>query len=127
MVKAGGGSIITVSSANATVGRKGMGQYDATKAGILALTRTLAFEEAENGIRVNAVCPGYTLTPFHVQQAEKNGRTANDLREEKVERCLMQRWSDPREVAYPILWLASDEASYMTASTLMVDGGRPVL
>ncbi|MDB5838459.1 MAG: 3-hydroxyacyl-CoA dehydrogenase, binding domain protein [Herminiimonas sp.] len=125
--QSGKGSIVNLSSTYGVSGRAGMGQYDATKAGILALTRTLAFEEADSGVRVNAVCPGYTLTPFHVRQAESKGRTGDELRSEKVDACLMKRWSDPREVAYPILWLASDEASYMTASTLMVDGGRPVV
>lgn len=125
--QSGKGSIVNISSTYGLHGRAGMGQYDATKAGILALTRTLAFEETEHGVRANAVCPGYTLTPFHVKAAQDKGQTADALREEKVQGCLMQRWADPREVAYPILWLASDEASYITASTLMVDGGRPVL
>ncbi|CAD6558683.1 Cyclopentanol dehydrogenase [Paraburkholderia kirstenboschensis] len=121
------GSIINISSTYAVTGRPGMGQYDATKAAILALTRTLAFEETPNGIRANAVCPGFTLTPFHVAKAQANGQSAEDLRTADIDGCLMRRWADPREVAYPILWLASDEASYITASTLMVDGGRPVV
>jgi 2-hydroxycyclohexanecarboxyl-CoA dehydrogenase len=58
------GSIVNVSSTYALYGRKGMGAYDATKAAVLSLTRTLAFEEAEHGIRVNAICPGFTRTPF---------------------------------------------------------------
>src|SRR5919106_4376591 len=62
--RARGGSIVNVSSVFAVVGRKGMGQYDATKAAILSLTRALAAEEAQHGIRVNAVCPGSTLTEF---------------------------------------------------------------
>jgi NAD(P)-dependent dehydrogenase (short-subunit alcohol dehydrogenase family) len=104
-----------------------MGQYDATKAAILGVTRTMAFEEAPHGVRVNAVCPGATLTPFHVRRAQQKGRSAADLQEEHLQDCLMHRWCDPREVAYPILWLASGEASYITATTLMVDGGRPVM
>lgn len=125
--QSGKGSIVNVSSTYGVNGRAGMGQYDATKAAILALTRTLAFEEVQHGIRANTVCPGYTVTPFHVRQAESKGRSEASLREEKIEACLMHRWADPREVAYPILWLASDEASYITATTMMVDGGRPVL
>lgn len=127
MRKARNGSIVNISSTYAVTGRAGMGQYDATKAAILAMTRTLAFEETANGVRVNAVCPGFTLTPFHVKQAQDKGQSADDLRVADIDGCLMRRWADPREVAYPILWLASDEASYMTASTLMVDGGRPVV
>lgn len=125
--KSGKGSIVNISSTYGVTGRVGMGQYDATKAAILALTRTLAFEEAEHGVRVNAVCPGATLTPFHVARVRAKGQTEQELREEKLQDCLMHRWCDPREVAYPILWLASDEASYITATTLMVDGGRPVM
>jgi 2-hydroxycyclohexanecarboxyl-CoA dehydrogenase len=100
-------------------GRKGMGAYDATKAGVLALTRTLAFEEAEHGIRVNAICPGFTRTPFHEKRL---GVKAVD---ELVPPCVMRRWAAPSEVAYPMLWLASDEASYVTAATFMIDGGLP--
>jgi 2-hydroxycyclohexanecarboxyl-CoA dehydrogenase len=122
----GRGSIINVSSTHAVNPRVGMGQYDVAKAGILSLTRTLAFEEAVHRVRVNAVCPGLTLTPFHVRRAEHAGRTEQDLRAERVDHNLQRRWADAREVAYPILWLASDEASFVTASTLMVDGGTRV-
>jgi NAD(P)-dependent dehydrogenase (short-subunit alcohol dehydrogenase family) len=103
-----------------------MGQYDVTKAGILSMTRTLAFEEAPHRVRVNAVCPGLTLTPFHVRRAAESGRTEQDLRTEQVDHNLQRRWADAREVAFPILWLASDEASFVTASTVMVDGGTRV-
>jgi 2-hydroxycyclohexanecarboxyl-CoA dehydrogenase len=77
-------------------------------------------------VRVNAVCPGLTLTPFHVRRTMEAGRTENDLRTEQVDHNIQRRWADAREVAYPILWLASDEASFVTASTLMADGGTRV-
>lgn len=124
--RSGRGAIVNVSSTHAVNPRAGMGQYDVTKAGILSLTRTLAFEEAPNKVRVNAVCPGLTLTPFHVARAKEVGRTEDDLRNERSEHNLQQRWADPSEIAFPILWLASDEASFMTASTLMVDAGTRV-
>jgi len=120
----GRGSIINISSTHAVNPRAGMGQYDVTKAGIVSLTQTIAFEEAKHGIRVNAVCPGLTLTPFHLQRAKAAGRSRQDLDREAAEGCLLGRWADPREIAYPILWLASDESSYVTGSVLMVDGGR---
>lgn len=122
----GRGSLINVSSTHAVNPRAGMGQYDVAKAGILSMTRTLAFEEAASGVRVNAVCPGLTLTPFHVRRFAPEGLSEQDLRAQKVDNNLQRRWADPREVAFPIMWLASDEASYMTAATLMVDGGQRV-
>lgn len=120
----GRGSVINVSSTHAINPRAGMGQYDVTKAGIISMTKTLAFEEAKHGVRSNAVCPGLTFTPFHRKRAEAAARTQQDIDAEAQSGCLMGRWADPIEVAYPVLWLASDEASYMTASVIMVDGGR---
>lgn len=117
--RSGRGSIINVSSTGAVYGRKGMAAYDATKAAVLAFTRTLAFEEGERGIRVNSLCPGYTRTLFHVN------RLGADEVDALVPPCVLKRWADPMELAYPMLWLASDEASYITAATLMVDGGFP--
>lgn len=125
--KANAASIVNVSSVHAEVGRKGMGQYDATKAGIVSLTRTLAWEEAENGIRVNAVCPGGTLTPYHIARYGEQGVSEETLRARQADACLLGRWAEPREVAYPILWLASDEASFVTGAALMVDGGKAAM
>jgi NAD(P)-dependent dehydrogenase (short-subunit alcohol dehydrogenase family) len=120
----GRGSIINVASTHAVNPRAGMGQYDVTKAGIISLTKTLAFEEAKHGIRVNAVCPGATLTPFHLRRAAAAGESRDDLERKAASMCLLGRWADAREVAWPILWLASEEASYVTGSVLMVDGGQ---
>jgi meso-butanediol dehydrogenase/(S,S)-butanediol dehydrogenase/diacetyl reductase len=125
--RSGRGSIVTVSSCYAVTGRKGMGLYDATKAGLLALTRTLAFEEAAHGIRANAVCPGSTLTDFHIERAKARGKTLEQLRGERSDNSLIGRWASPEEVANPILWLASDEASFITGATLMVDGGLSIM
>jgi 2-hydroxycyclohexanecarboxyl-CoA dehydrogenase len=121
------GSIVNISSTHGVNPRAGMGQYDVTKAGIISMTKTLAFEEAKHGVRVNAVCPGLTLTPFHRRRYAAAGRTPADIDREGLDGCLLQRWAEPRELAYPILWLASDEASYVTGSVLMADGGRYVL
>ena len=127
MRAAGGGSIVNVSSTHAMNPRAGMGQYDVTKSGIISFTRILAAEEARHGIRVNAVCPGPTLTPFHVQRAEAAGRSGQDLVRDRRTDCLLGRWADPREVAFPILWQASGEASYVTGTAIMADGGMPVI
>jgi meso-butanediol dehydrogenase/(S,S)-butanediol dehydrogenase/diacetyl reductase len=120
-------SIVNVSSAYAVAGRKGMGLYDATKAGMLAMTRTLACEEAVHGVRVNAVCPGSTLTNFHVQRALSAGKSIEQLKTERQATSLLGRWAAPEEIAWPILWLASDEASFITGETLMVDGGLSIM
>ena len=122
----GRGSVVNVSSTHGVNPRGGTGQYDATKAAIISMTKTLAFEEAGHGVRANALCPGLTLTPFHERRAAAAGRTRADLTQQGREGCLLGRWASPREVAYPILWLASDEASYVTGSVLMADGGRYV-
>lgn len=124
--RSGRGSVINVSSTHGVNPRGGTGQYDATKAAIISLTKTLAFEEAKHGVRANALCPGLTLTPFHERRFAAAGRTRDDIEREGREGCLLGRWASPREVAYPALWLASDESSYMTGSVLMVDGGRYV-
>ena len=121
--RARGASIVNVSSVFAVVGRKGMGQYDATKAAILALTRALAAEEAQHGVRVNAVCPGSTLTPFTLGRAKARGMAEEELRLKGFAPSLLNRWATAEEIAYPVLWLASDEASFITGAVLMADGG----
>ena len=123
---AGKGAIVNVSSCYAVKGRKGMALYDATKAAQLAMTRTLAFEEVAHGIRVNAVCPGSTLTDFHLKRTEAAGRSVAELKTQRQDTSLLGRWASPLEIAYPILWLASDEASFITGTTLVVDGGLHV-
>ncbi|WP_090532467.1 SDR family NAD(P)-dependent oxidoreductase [Paraburkholderia sartisoli] len=123
----GAASIVNVSSCYAVTGRKGMGLYDATKAGMLAMTRTLAFEEAAQGVRVNAVCPGSTLTDFHVDRARAAGNNVEALKTQRQDTSLIGRWATPGEIAWPILWLASDEASFITGTTLMVDGGLSIM
>jgi len=128
MEKVGGGTIVNVSSTNAVNGRAGMAQYDATKAALLALTRSMACDHASQGIRVNAVCPGFTITPFHTRRFSE----ARGMTEEEAYRFLSEsprdvplgRPAEPIEIARSILFLASDESSYMTGTTMMVDGGQ---
>ena len=123
----GKGSIVNVASCYAVTGRKGMGLYDATKAAQLAMTRTLAFEEASHGVRVNAVCPGSTLTDFHINKATAAGKDIEKLKTERQTTSLLGRWASPEEIAAPILWLASDEASFITGTSIMVDGGLSIM
>ena len=127
MAKNGGGTIVNVSSTNALNGRAGMAQYDATKAALLALTRSLACDHADQGIRVNAICPGFTITPFHVRRkAEADGismEEAQGVLRETPSSNLLGRGADSMEIAQSILFLAGPESSMVTGATLMVDGG----
>ncbi len=125
--RSGAGSIVNVSSCYAVTGRKGMGIYDATKAALLAFTRTLACEEASHGVRANAVCPGSTLTDFHLKRGKAAGKTAEEIKGARSDNSLIGRWASPEEVAWPILWLSSSEASFITGATLMVDGGLSII
>jgi len=125
--RGGRGTIVNVSSLYGVKGRAGMGQYDTTKAAVLGFSRALAVEEAPHGIRVNAVCPGGTITPFHIRAAAAKGVSESDLRAQRTGDNLLGRWAEPREVAYAILFLACDESSYITGSTLMVDAGKSII
>ena len=127
MARQGGGSIVNVSSVAAVRGRPGMVQYDTTKGGLLGMTKAMAHDHAADRIRVNAICPGATLTGFHVRRrAEARGLTLPaaeaELRAEPVAN-LLGRQAEPIEIAYAILFLAGDEASFVTGAVLMVDGG----
>ncbi|MSQ54336.1 MAG: SDR family oxidoreductase [Betaproteobacteria bacterium] len=124
--RSGRGSIVLVSSCYALTGRKGMAIYDATKAGLISLARTLAHEEAAHGIRANAVCPGSTLTDFHIERGRARGVGIAELKKQREDNSLLARWADPLEIARPILWLASDEASFITGTHLLVDGGLAI-
>lgn len=128
IARSGGGSIVNVSSSNAMVGRGGMAQYDATKGAMLSLTRALACDHVDDGIRVNAVSPGPTLTPFHVRRrmadtGETYEQAEAAMRAAGAPGVLMGRQAEPVEIARAILFLASDEASYITGVNLPVDGG----
>jgi len=124
---AGGGTIVNLSSVYGVMGRAGMGQYDTTKAALLGYTRALAQEEAQHGIRVNAVCPGGTITPYHLRRAAERGVSEAELRGSRASENLLGRWAEPREMAYPILFLACMESSYITGATLMADAGRSIM
>jgi NAD(P)-dependent dehydrogenase (short-subunit alcohol dehydrogenase family) len=119
MVNAGGGSIINVSSMGAEVPRPGWAIYDASKAAVLALTRDMACDRARQGIRVNAVCPGFVITRFHIRnRARARGvsyqQAEAEIRSEGYAFNLLCRPGEPRELTYRLLFLASDESSYAT-------------
>jgi NAD(P)-dependent dehydrogenase (short-subunit alcohol dehydrogenase family) len=117
-----GGAIVSIASAAATVGIPGRGPYSAAKAGIEGLTRVYATETASANIRVNAVAPGSTRTKL-IEEGLRNGSIRGEW---QIERIPMGRLAEPREIADPVVYLASDRASYITGQTLVVDGGWTV-
>ena len=126
MVKRGAGSIVIISSVNALVGTPGMAIYDMSKAAVLALTRNLATEFGTHGIRVNAVCPGNTLTDFHIEKMARKGVSVEQIRELTRGYGLLGRIAEPAEIANVVLFLAGEQASFVTGQTLAVDGGFSV-
>ncbi len=115
----GGGAVVNVASISGLGGDRGLAAYNAAKAGMINLTRTAALELASAGIRVNAVCPGLIATP-----ALARALGGAPEREERARAAVpVGRFGRREEVAHAILFLASDEASYITGTTLVVDGG----
>ena len=127
MRRVGGGSIVNVASIRAVVAGANMVQYDTTKAAVTGLTRGLAMDHAPDGVRVNAVCPGPIFTPFHERRILAAGRTLEEYREEAGSHTMLKRPGTLQEVAACILFLASDEASYVTGTCLFVDGGHTAM
>ncbi len=127
MEGAGGGSVINVSSGNAMAGRGGMGLYDASKSALLALTRSMACDHAGAGVRVNTISPGPTLTSFHIRRRMENTGETYEEAEAAIRAqgagTLLGRQAEPEEIAYAMLFLASDESSYVTGANIPVDGG----
>jgi len=127
MLKTGGGAIVNTASGAGLLGVAGLTTYCASKGGVVLLTKALAVEWARAGIRVNAVCPGVIRTPM-VERAIERGDMGRGQDREEVWRRLgevhpMGRYGQPEEVARAVLFLASDEASFITGVALPVDGG----
>lgn len=120
MLPAGGGSIVNVSSILGVVGYENASGYSATKHGLIGLTRSAALEYAKDGIRINAVCPGFIETPM----LEHAGLLYESATRMKIEALHpLNRLGRDIEVANAIYWLCSEEASFVTGEALMVDGG----
>lgn len=115
-----GSAIVGIASINATLGNAMNPGYSASKGGMLAANRALADDLARDGIRINSVSPGQILTPM-IQQAVD---AAPGLQQEFERRILLGRLGAPEEVAKAVRFLLSDEASYITAAELVVDGGN---
>ncbi|HWW36305.1 MAG TPA: glucose 1-dehydrogenase [Xanthobacteraceae bacterium] len=118
MVGAGGGAIVNTASVAGLVGERGIGAYSASKHGVVGLTRTAALDYIGQGVRINAVCPGATRTRI----------LASWFQDPKVESFILSRHpigriAEPEEIARAVLFLASDDASFIVGQALAVDGG----
>jgi len=122
MAARGSGSIINLSSILGKVGFAGAPAYCASKGGVLMLTKATALELAPLGVRVNSVHPGFIETPM-VVNAFRESENENEMRDTIISRHAMGRLGVPREIADGIVFLASDESSFMTGSELVIDGG----
>ena len=120
LLKRGGGSVINTASLVAVMGAAvSQGSYTASKGGVLALSRELGVEFARQGVRVNALCPGPVNTPLLQELFAKDPEKAA----RRLVHVPMGRFGEAREIAQGALFLASDESSFVTASTFLVDGG----
>ncbi len=118
----GGGSVINLSSILGKVGLPNAAAYCASKGGVLLLTKAAALEWAPLNIRVNSVHPGFIETPM-VTTALHQAENGNEMRDQLISAHALGRFGIPREIADAILFLASDESSFMTGAELVVDGG----
>ncbi|MSO37497.1 MAG: glucose 1-dehydrogenase [Acidimicrobiia bacterium] len=122
MLAGGGGAIVNVASGAGLVGFAGLPAYVASKHGVVGLTRAAGLEYARKGIRVNCVCPGSTRTPM------LEAFMGEDEKVEKMMRAAVPlgRLGEPDEIAKSIVWLCSDEASFVVGHALAVDGGSVI-
>jgi len=123
ILKKNGGAIVILGSISSFVGQPNFYAYSATKAALLQMTRNMAMDLGPHKIRVNCVCPGTILTAASYRHMEKVGMTLEQFNADEGAKTFLGRIGQTREVAAAILFLASDEASYITGASLMVDGG----
>lgn len=119
----GGGSIVNLSSVSGFIGQAHFATYNATKFAIRGLTKCWAQDLAPHGIRVNSLCPGYIYTSAFVSSCKQLGLDVAEEDRRAAEMHLLNRQGQPEEVAAAIAFLASDDASFITGSDLVVDGG----
>jgi NAD(P)-dependent dehydrogenase (short-subunit alcohol dehydrogenase family) len=122
MIETGGGAIVNVASEAGIVAIGNQVAYNVSKGGVIALTKSMALDFATYDIRVNCLCPGRTLTPL-VEQVIAEAEDPESMRRALSEDRPLKRMGRPEEIAAGILFLVSDECSYATGSTLVIDGG----
>ena len=118
MLKAGGGSIVNMASVAGIVGSANFSAYAAAKGGVVSLTKSMATDFGKQGIRVNCIAPGPIATPA-IAELKKDAKWL----ERQMNRLLLSDLGRPEDIAYAVLYLASDESSFVTGSTMVVDGG----
>jgi 3-oxoacyl-[acyl-carrier protein] reductase len=123
MMTQGAGVIINVSSVAGIHGSTMMSHYGAAKAAVINFTRTLGTAWARHGIRVNCIAPGPIETEGYLDVLHKTNPDAKKVYEQVGSRVGMGRWGRVEEIAYPCIFLASDASSFMTGTTIVVDGG----
>ena len=121
MLEQGGGSIVNIASVEGIEGFAGGSSYNASKGGVITLTKNMAIDYARKGVRANAVCPGFIETPLFNEVFEMEA--VAHIKEEVREAHQLGRFGKPVEIANACLFLASDEASFVTGVALPVDGG----
>ncbi len=119
----GGGSIVNISSRSGILAQRDFATYNSSKGAILTLTRCMAMDLAEARIRVNSICPGAIITSAAEREWIREGMTREQWIAREAPSHMLNRVGEPVEVANAILFLASDEASFVTAAHLTVDGG----
>ena len=124
--KAGGGSVVNMASVSSFVAAPAFIPYNTSKGALLQLTRSLAMDLAPDGIRVNCVCPGAIYTSATEKHLEFTGQDREKFLEQEANESFLKRFGTPDEVAYAALFLASDEAAFITGAQLVVDGGATV-
>jgi NAD(P)-dependent dehydrogenase (short-subunit alcohol dehydrogenase family) len=128
MEKNGGGSIINTSSIFGINGSENYSAYCASKAAVVLFTKAMALECAENNIRVNSISPGAVQTEMMEQEfkvhSSNSGKPVDVLRKAHARKCPMRRLAAANEIAPLVLYLASDESSFVTGSNFVIDGGR---
>jgi NAD(P)-dependent dehydrogenase (short-subunit alcohol dehydrogenase family) len=122
MIKQGGGAIINTGSINSLMAMKEEAAYDASKGGVLMLTRATAMDFAKDKIRVNCICPGAIETPM-LRDIIQKAPDPKDAEEQLVKKHALGRIGTPDEVAQVALFLASDDSSFVTGTAVAVDGG----
>jgi NAD(P)-dependent dehydrogenase (short-subunit alcohol dehydrogenase family) len=122
MIKQGGGAIVNTITINAFLTQPGTAAYSAAKAGAYQLTRAMALDYAKHNIRVNGIAPGEIHTPLWLSTYD-NLPNSKEVKQSVLNRIPLGRFGEPEDAAFPALWLASDEARYVTGQIITVDGG----